>query len=260
MINSKISNFCANKNDKTIVVSAINITEAGPLTILRDCLMCLSDNYSSNYNIVALVNKQSLFDIENITYFEFPKSKKSWLYRILYEYIYFYFFSSKLNAELWLSLHDISPNVQAKTKAVYCHNASPFYQVPFKEIILDYRFFLFTMFYRLFYKINILKNDYIIVQQDWLRSEFFKLCKHQNIIVAHPNVVKHNAVCQSEIGILKKDSRTKFIFPALPRVFKNFEIICEAVKILNGKNIWNFEVFLTISGNENAYAKQIYKK
>ena len=48
--------------------------------------------------------------------------------------------------------------------------------------------------------------------------------------------------------------------PSFPRVFKNFEVICEAVSILENENIKNFKVYLTIDGTENAYSKEIVER
>ena len=44
---------------KTIVVSAINLFEGGPLSILKDCIKCFekSDKFS-DYKLVALVHKK----------------------------------------------------------------------------------------------------------------------------------------------------------------------------------------------------------
>ena len=52
----------------------------------------------------------------------------------------------------------------------------------------------------------------------------------------------------------------RFIFISLVRPFKNFEVICEAVRILNKKHPDGFEVVLTLNGTENRYAKWLYNK
>ena len=40
---------------KIIVVSAVNLVEGGPLTVLQGCLRYLSANLSDEYEIIALV-------------------------------------------------------------------------------------------------------------------------------------------------------------------------------------------------------------
>jgi glycosyltransferase involved in cell wall biosynthesis len=58
---------------------------------------------------------------------------------------------------------------------------------------------------------------------------------------------------------MKKDIFT-FFYPALARPFKNFEVIGEAVKLLNKNGLCKFRVVITIEGNENNYAKFIHRK
>ena len=142
---------------KNIVVSAINLRSGGTLSILKDCLTYLSGDLSHKYNIVALVHSEKLINVKNITYYEFPVSIKSYVRRIYYEYIDFRRFSKKINPYLWLSLHDITPNVKTDILAVYCHNPSPFYKLSLKEVMLDQKFVLFNLFYKYLYMINIKK-------------------------------------------------------------------------------------------------------
>jgi glycosyltransferase involved in cell wall biosynthesis len=51
-----------------------------------------------------------------------------------------------------------------------------------------------------------------------------------------------------------------FFYPALPRVFKNIEVVCDAAKYLSDLGNKNFKVKLTIDGNENNYSRQIVSK
>lgn len=239
---------------KKIVVSAINLREGGTLSILKSCINYLAKNMAEDYTIIALVHDKNLINIPNIIYYEFSDSKKSWSKRLYYEYIYFQKFSLQLKPYLWLSLHDITPNVKAEILATYCHNASTFYRLTLKEALTEPKFALFNLFYKYLYKINISKNDFVIVQQDWMRTEFKKIFNIYNVVVAYPNI-KMDKNCIKRVESTKK---VKFIYPSLARIFKNFEVICEASKILNDRGINNFEVYLTITGNDTKYSKYIY--
>ncbi len=236
---------------RKIIISAINLSQGGAMTILKECLDYLSENLTNKYEIIALVHNHNIFNHKNIKFYSFPKSKKSWLARLYYEYVYFYSFSKKLKPYLWLSLHDMTPNVKTDIQAVYCHNPSPFYNLTLKDVCLDFRFALFNFFYRYLYLINIQKNDFLIVQQEFLRKKFMPWTTAK-IIVAHPTINP-----KLDVAILKEDENI-FFYPALARVFKNFEIICKACEILLKEGVDNFQVFFTISGNENKYAKYIY--
>ena len=243
---------------KIIVLSGINFSEGGPLTIYKECLRCVEGYLLKDYEIIALVHSKELFSEfdSRIRFIEFKDSKKSYLKRIYYEYIYFKKLSKKFKPYLWFSLHDMTPNVIADTRVVYCHNPMMFYNMTKEERKKSFKLFLFSKFYKYIYKINIKKNNYVIVQQDWIREKFKKTFKIKNVIVAHPEVKLGNL----KINKNKKIEKNSFIYPSFPRVFKNFEVICEAAKILENKGIKNFKVYLTIDGSENLYSKEISKK
>lgn len=246
-------------NKKTIVLSGINLIEGGPLTIYEDCLRCVEKYFLENYEIVALVHNRELFSEfdSKIKFIEFMDSKKSYLKRFYYEYFYFKRLSKKLKPYLWFSLHDMTPNVVTDKRAVYCHNPIIFYDVKRKDMINEFKMFMFSRFYKYIYKINIKKNNFVVVQQDWIRKRFKKIFKIKNVVVAHPNVVIDDSNNNYKNTKIVKNS---FLYPSFPRIFKNFEVICKAVEILENKNIENFKVYLTIDGNENIYSKEIVEK
>lgn len=245
----------ANDIVRRLVVSAVNFTEGGPLSALRDCLSIAASSLSDKWEIIALVHDQSLFDIPRITFIEFPHSKRSWLSRLYYEFWKFDALSRELNPDVWFSLHDISPRVNARRRVVYCHNPSPFYQPPIREVLWDPKFFLFTLLYRYIYRINIHSNNFVIVQQDWIRNAFQHMYGISNIVVAHP-IIRDLPIFTPVITA----KNNVFFYPALPRVFKNFEVICDAAEILC-KRIGNtFEVRLTISGSESRYAAYLKRR
>lgn len=246
---------------KTIVISGINLFEGGPLSVYKDCLDNIIKNKLDEINnIIAFVHKKELFDeySDKITLIELPKSRKSYLYRLWYEYIYFYFYSKNKSIDVWISLHDITPNVKASKRYVYCHNPSPFMKTDLKNLKYSIKNFLFSLFYKYLYKINIKKNTAVIVQQDWMRCEFIKMYNLKKVIVARPTV---NISQTGHVNNSKEHkNKYQFIYPAFPRFFKNFEVICEACKILEDKDISGFEVLLTLDGTENKYSSELNKK
>ena len=241
------------KLKRKLVISAINITEAGPLSVLVDCVTEAVQLLKNDWEIIVLVNNTSLIKNDDVTLLAFPLSKKSWLFRLYYEWWHFRGLSKILKPDVWLSLHDITPWVEAGCQAVYCHNPAPFYHLSFREIALQPTLLLFNLFYLYLYKIGIHRNHYVVVQQAWLRQEFKRLFSLTNVVVAHP------VVTVEQQNNEEKNSTDKFVFfyPALPRVFKNIELICEAVKLLNEQGCSGFELRLTLNGNENKYADHL---
>lgn len=239
---------------KTIVISGINMTNSGLLSIITDCLSYLS-KYSTNNNIriIALVHDKFLFDIPNIEYIEFPKSKKSWFARLYYEYFYFNQFSKQLNADIWFSLHDISPKVTAKKKFVYCHNASPFFKPTFKDWRFGFKICLFSLFYKYLYQINIKSNTAVIVQQNAIKESFQKMFGIDNVVVAHPEIVFENPKGKANLN----PDKIHFFYPSYPRMFKNFEYIVDAFSILPEYIQSKIEIHFTLNKEMNDYANYI---
>ncbi|MFM2484511.1 glycosyltransferase [Celerinatantimonas yamalensis] len=246
---------------KVVVISGQNCTSGGILSIYEDFLLELSKK--DNIKIFAIVNSKKLFKNkdEKITYIEIPKSKKSWLLRLFYEYIWFYFLSKKIKSDLWISMHDITPNVKTKKLITYCHNPSPFYKFKWTDFFLDWKFGLFTLFYSSLYSINIKKNDHVIVQQVWIKKEFEQRFNINNVIVSKPanDFLDNIKGCKNPREFESNES-FKFFYPSYPRVFKNFEVICEAVKIIESSGDFNFSVLITVDGYENRYANKLYNR
>ncbi len=242
-----------------IIISGINLFEAGPLSILEDCLEYCSKYLTSKYIVIALVHNKNVLNYEGVKLVEFPNSRKSYLRRLYYEYYFFKKISLRFKPELWFSLHDISPNVYASQRVVYCHNASPFYKAKLKDWNFSYKIVLFSWFYKFLYKINIKKNDYVIVQQNWMAAMFKKAYKlaDDKLIVAYPNVINNSIDINNKVI---ENEKHEFFYPAFPRPFKNFELICQACEILEQKSISNFVVYLTIDGSENKYSNWVKNK
>jgi glycosyltransferase involved in cell wall biosynthesis len=238
---------------QVIVVSAINFTVGGPLSILQDCLSYLQANCLDDYRVVALVHDKNLLDnVDGIETIEYPKSVRSYFYRMFYEYFYFNKLSKVLKPYLWLSLHDMTPVVKADIRVVYCHNPAPFYKLRLNQMLLEPTFTLFNIFYRYIYKINIKKNDYVIVQQNWLRTTFKNIYQINSVVVAYPNIQELQVA-----PVVYSKKQYQFFFPTLPRFFKNIEVIIDAVRILNERKGNKCDVIITIDGTENKYARQL---
>jgi glycosyltransferase involved in cell wall biosynthesis len=237
-----------------IVVSAITARSMGTLTIVQDCLEYLSGELANKYEVIAILHQKALADYPNVRYLEFPNVKKSYVHRLAWEYAGFRKISEAWRVRLWLSLQDITPNVRAERRAVYCHNPSPFCRLSLWDALIEPKFGLFHWVYPVLYRINIQKNDFVIVQQEWLRREFKRRFGIEDVIVARPEGVPQCLSTRAH-ATTGASSFYRFFYPSYPRVFKNIELVCEAVQLLNSRGIGGFEVLLTIGGSENAYAR-----
>lgn len=247
---------------KNLVISGINLYQGGTLSIYYDCLDALIDSrIYEDYNVTAFVHKEELFRKyqDKITIIQLPLSRKSYLFRLYYEYIYFYFYSRKRSIDIWISIHDMTPNVKSGRLYTYCHNPTPFLKPDKRIKKFNKSVYYMSKFYKYLYRINIKRNSYVIVQQDWMRQEFKKMYHIQNIIVARP--VLKGSFNASTMHVTATDTnRDKiFIYPAVGRPFKNFEIICEAAKELESRKM-PFKVAFTIDGTENKYTAYLREK
>lgn len=244
---------------RRVVVSAVNFTEGGPLTVLRDCLRAAAAHLPSDWEIIALVHDSSLINEPRVRLVEIPDAKRSWLRRIYHEWLGFRRLSLAWSPDLWLSLHDLTPRVQARRQAVYCHNPAPFYALPWHEARMEPKLWVFNRFYAHLYGAFIHRNRWVIVQQQWIRQAFINRFGTLPIVVAHPNV-KPPANEMKLAQPLTANSPCVLIYPTLPRVFKNVETVLGAMQQLEAQEQSGVELRVTLNGDENPYARWLHTR
>lgn len=218
--------------------------------MLRDCVDAAARH--PGLETIVLVHDRALLSRDDVTIVEVPQAKRSWWRRVDAEYRQFRPLSQRLRPDVWLSLHDMTPNVNVPRQYVYCHNPAPFYRPSLRQMWHEPPFAVFNMFYGLLYRINIRRNDAVIVQQDWLRREFRRRFRPRRVLTAAPRA--HAAEPAGDVAAVQARI---FLYPAFPRVFKNYEILCEAVAMLSDDPDWSGELRFTIDGTENRYARWI---
>ena len=241
---------------RCLVISAVNLFEGGPLTVLRDCLAGARMALGSEWKIVAIIHDRRLIDQRGVELLEFPQARSSWLSRAWYEYHHFRKLSAGLRSDLWLSLNDMTPIVGARRRAIYCHTPLPFYPMKLRTALTDPVSWRYAAIHRLLYRFNIRSNSYVVVQQAWMRRILERRYGLDNVVVAHPRVACAAVAAEGQGARRRK----VFLYPSFPRNFKNFEAVCEAAAILVKEGISDFEVRLTISGAENAYASGLLRR
>lgn len=240
---------------RNIVVSAVNIRKGGTLTVLRDCLRYLSGR--GDLHVTALVHKKELCCFPGIDYIEIPWSAEGWLKRLWCEYVSMNRISKTLSdTYLWLSLHDTTPRVKAHRQAVYCHTSFPFMKPTLRDLRMDYKIPLFSLFTKYAYRWNVRKNKYLIVQQEWMRQALAALVSFpaSRIIVAPPSF-------ERPVITATPSNPPMFLYVGTPDCHKNFETVCKAAELLEkrlGKGA--FCVEFTISGEENRYAQWLRRR
>ena len=243
---------------KVLVISGVGMTEGGILSVLRNVLNASEDELDASWTIVALVNNKELFENKRVKFLSFPKVKKSWLRRIYFELVSSWYISKKINASVWLSLHDMTSITAAPKQYVYAHNPSSFVKPTFRDLYFDPIFFIHSLVYKYVYALNINRNNNVFVQQGWIKSEFEKRYSITNVKISRPyaSLLENNATSSNN----KEKHIKRWLYPTFPRHFKNIEILCEAMHILSMKRNIDICISITISGDENRYAKWIYNR
>lgn len=248
------------------MVSGVNLRKGGTLTILRGCLEHLSHK-TGEYRVVALVHRRDLCDYPGIEYIEMPWCVRSWFHRLWAEYVTMHRISRQIAAEdgrkvwLWLSMHDTTPRVEAEHREVYCHTSFPFMKWQLRDFRMDFKIPLFSMFTRWAYRINVHRNDCLIVQQCWFRDAMSSMLgvPGEKFRVIPPEQPSLQEYIQSAKPV--ELDRSLFLYASTPDCHKNFETLCEAARLLElevGRG--RFKVILTIDGNENRYARWLYRR
>ena len=251
---------------RTVVVSGVNLRKGGTLTILRGSLEHLSHK-TGEYRVVALVHRRELCDYPGIEYIEMPWCVRSWFHRLWAEYVTMHRISRQIAAEdgrkvwLWLSMHDTTPRVEAEHQEVYCHTSFPFMKWQLRDFRMDFKIPLFSMFTRWAYRINVHRNDCLIVQQCWFRDAMSSMLgvPLEKFRVIPPEQPSLQEYVQSAKPVAL--DKSLFLYASTPDCHKNFETLCEAARLLElevGKG--RFKVILTVNGTENRYARWLYKR
>ncbi len=244
-----------------VVISGVNLTEGGILSVLEDCTKA-STNLLKTHNVtfMILVHKKELLPNLDKRFIirEFPEIKQSWIKRLHFEYIYCKSLSKELKPDLWISLHDMTPNVTVPVQVVYCHNPSLFFKSKLKDFFVDHKLFLFSFFYKYLYKINIKKNKFVIIQQSWIRDKFEKLYDIPTI-VAYPSIDIEHFSTESNLVEDLNFTKYTFFYPSFPRIFKNFEVLFDAVIALSIDRT-DFNLIVTFNHTQNKLANKLYKK
>ena len=245
---------------KIVVISAVGLRQGGTLTILRDCLRYLStEAVAGKIKVIALVHSRKLADFPGIEYIEMPNVIKGWSRRLWCEYVTMHRIAKRLpRASLWFSLHDTTPRVTAQRQAVYCQTSFPFYKRSLHDFYFQYKIALFSLFTRFAYRINVHRNRYLVVQQQWFKDGLSKMLHvdKSRFIIAPPQRSLSKVIPEN----IDLPCYT-FLYPAAPDCHKNYQVLCEAARLLEAEvGTGKFKVVITISGTENRYTRWLYKK
>lgn len=246
----KIENFV---NKKKIMIVDFAASTGGALSILKDYY---NNKTKMNNEYVFLLNDYYFPEKENIKIIKCSKYK-SWLKRLKFDYFDGNKYIKKFNPDEILSLQNTIIRGTKKFQTVYVHQAIPFQNIK-----------KFSFFKKREIKLAIIQNmigiciinsikkaDKVIVQTKWMKKAVVEKCKidDNKVLTQLPHINLGNNIKKT------RKIANQFFYPTSNQIYKNNEIIFEAVKILKDEGINNFAVEMTLVGNSTENIKKIGK-
>ena len=230
-----------------IVVNDIAASSGGVLTVLKDFYQYVKENDSEN-EWYFLVGDDYIEPTDNIHIIKFPKIKKSYIKRLIFDFITGRKLVKELKADCIFSLQNTVIHGVDVPQTVYQHQPLPF------QDIKNYSFFKrserkMAVYQHLIGKIIFLstkKADKLIVQTEWMRDAINNKCSvsKEKIVKIAPNIENADNL---RVEVPRKNNL--FFFPTSAMPYKNIDCIYNAAKILENKNL-DFTVKITVPDGE----------
>ncbi|AUJ29491.1 glycosyltransferase [Liquorilactobacillus hordei] len=233
-----------------IVVNDVAATPdaGGVFSILSDFYNDIYENDEENEWIFILAGKY-FKEKKNISIIVRNDLKKSSLKKFIFEIFFGGKFINNLKPDVYISLQNISTlHVKAKRKIVYVHQPLPFTDIKIFSLLKknERKLAFYQKIVGRIIKYSIKRvAPYVIVQTEWMKKEILvrQMVEESKIFVNHP-VVK-NIFTRN---IYLSNWENTFFFPASSFIYKNHNVIIEAVNILISRfHISNFLVKFTIN-------------
>ncbi|MDT2764687.1 glycosyltransferase [Enterococcus asini] len=238
-----------------ILVNDIAASTGGAISILQDLYDDILKNDSDNEWCFMLSNEYVQAK-NNVNILLFEKEKKYRIIRTLFDYIYGRIIVNKLKPDVYVTLQNTATlGVKAK-QIVYLHQTLPFqFEKNFSFFRTKERKSAFYQHVIGFFIKDTLKRSKttVFVQSNWLKATLKKEMNNK-IIVVPPKVKPVN-------NDFDYNSRNKtFFYPGTHIIYKNHEIIFDAVDELVHRGYKNFKVVLTIDKPQELNSNlQIYE-
>lgn len=236
-----------------ILVLDVAASESGALTILKEYYEKAKRDLDNQY--LFCVSTTELESVGNVKVLTLPWTKKSWLHRLWFELVTVNKIVKSNDIQCVFSLQNLIIRDVKCEKWIYLHNTIPFTKVKFSPI-KDTKMWVYKQLVGKLMISSLKKADKIIVQTGWMKEACIEKTKvkPEIIEVNMPEIdTKDIVVCEDRNSVKKK-----FFYPATAFKYKNHMRLLEAVRLVY-EQCQDFEVNLTLSGNENERSKAMYE-
>lgn len=235
-----------------IAVVDVAAENGGALSVLNDFVDAIGQSEAAGrHEWFIFTSVVDVKERENVHCIQCPEVKKSWFHRLKWEYTTFRNLVKAYKIDKILSLQNNALPVKNIHQTVYFHN-----------VLLVNRQIRFSFLDKTERKLAIYSDilapyirsswknaDETIVQGESVKEALRHYFPEEKITVLRPNM--NILATEQKAGKIKG-----YIYPTAPFKYKNLELLISATALLleQGQDV---EVLLTLSGEENEYAKKM---
>lgn len=235
-----------------IVVVDFAASSGGAMTILEQYYNIAKKDKKNTYTF--LLSDNYLKETDNIKIVLLTKQKK-WLNRLKFDHFEGKKIINKIAPDKIISLQNTIVRGIKIPQTVYIHQSIPFQNIKKFSFLKKEERKLATIQYLIGHEIkqSAKKADSIIVQTKWMKKAIIEKCNisEKKIDIQPPKIIVKK---QKNKQIIKNNL---FFYPTSNAIYKNNQIIFEAVKILEKEGYNNFIIEMTIDGESTNHIKKI---
>lgn len=240
-----------------VMVFNVAAESSGALSILLDFYEDIKNIKNQDVNWFFVLGLPGLDETDKIKVLRFPWIKKSWFHRLFFDNVIAPRLVKRYKIDKILSFQNVTiPHVKVE-QTIYMHNSLPFVEHKFK-IFENTKLWIYqNIIGRIIVK-SIKKAKNTIVQSYWIKQRCLEKAKipEDRITVIPPKLeIKVN-----EFYDYNSLPYNKFFYPATAFSYKNHSVIIDACKILLNKDVSNYSVLFTLTGQENSYSSNLFEE
>lgn len=237
-----------------IMVFDVPAENGGALTILKQYYEKAVNDKNNKW--IFVISTPDLVETDNIKVLRYPWVKKSWFHRLYFDKFVANKIVESYEVDEILSLQNVIVKGVKVKQTMYLHQPLPFVEKRY-GITEDFKFWTYQNIISKMIFSSIKKADKVIVQTKWMKETCLKrLDVDSDKFEIQPPVINIKVKNKYE----QEDNENKlFFYPSSALMYKNHQIIVEAVKKLKEENITNYRVLFTLKGNENDNVMKLYK-
>lgn len=241
-----------------VLVYDVAAQDGGGLQVLKDFYADAVRCPRKDIHWIFLVSADVLEEMPGIEVRLYQKVKKSWLHRLIFEYLELPGIIRQLAPELVISLQNMPVKGCRVRQFVYLHQSLQFCPKSFsffksEERALAIRQHLIGWLIR-----NAMpKAEHIFVQTRWVKDATRKwLHRPEKDITVVPVTVRKDVPLRK----YKDPEQAVFFYPARGEVYKNHHVILDACRRLAAEGITDYQVIFTMTLEDGACARRLYQE